>query len=125
MSPNPRSHRLGDQIQFELSDIIRNRLRDPRKGFITITAVEVADDLRSAKVFVSALGEEGALEQTLELLRHARGFLRSELASRIQVRYIPEIHFRADNSAARGVEMDKLLRDLREGRLPPPEDDES
>lgn len=125
MSPNPRAHRLGDQIQYELSDIILNRLRDPRKGFITITAVEVADDLRSAKVFVSALGEEGALEQALELLGHARGFLRSELAGRIQVRYVPEIHFRPDDSAARGVQMDRLLRDLREGRLPPPGDDET
>lgn len=118
MSPNPRAFRLADQIQFEVSDIIRNSLRDPRKGFITITAVEVADDLRSAKIFVSALGDASALTDTLSLLDHARGFIRSELASRIKVRFVPEIHFRADDSATRGVHMDKLLRDLREGKLP-------
>lgn len=118
MSPNPRAFRLADQIQYEVSDIVRNRLRDPRKGFITITAVEVADDLRAAKIFVSALGDENALPEALALLERARGFIRSELASRIQVRFVPELHFRADDSATRGVRMDKLLRDLREGKLP-------
>ena len=100
MSPNPRAFRLADQIQFEVSDILRNRLRDPRKGFITITAVEVADDLRSAKIFVSALGDDNALPEALALLDRARGFIRTELASRIQVRFVPEIHFRADDSAS-------------------------
>lgn len=118
MSPNPRALRLGDQIQFEVSDIIRNRLRDPRKGFITITGVDVTDDLRAARIYVSALGEPDALRQALEMLDHARGFIRSELGQRIKVRFVPEISFKGDDSAARGIKMDKLLDDLKAGRLP-------
>ncbi|HEX7878070.1 MAG TPA: 30S ribosome-binding factor RbfA [Candidatus Eisenbacteria bacterium] len=125
MSRNPRAFRLADQIQFEVSDILENKLRDPRRGFLTITGVEVTDDLRSAKIFVSALGPPEELTKAVELLQHARGFVRSELARRIRVRFMPEIHFRPDDSATRGVEMDKLLRDLRDGKLPPDEDLES
>lgn len=124
MSPNPRALRLGDQIQFEVSDIIRNRLRDPRKGFITITGVEVTDDLRSARIFVSALGEKDELRQALELLDHARGFIRTELGQRIKVRFVPEISFKGDDSAARGIKMDRLLDDLKAGRLPADLDDD-
>ncbi len=116
MSPNPRSLRMADQIQSEISDILRNKLRDPRKGFITITAVEVTSDLRSAKVFVSALGDEEELDKAVELLTHARGFIRSELGSRIRARIIPEIFFKPDNSAARGVRIEKILGDIKDGR---------
>ena len=56
MTTNPRAFRLADQIQFEVSDILEHKLRDPRRGFLTITGVEVTNDLRSAKIFVSALG---------------------------------------------------------------------
>lgn len=124
MSPNPRALRLGDQIQFEVSDIIRNRLRDPRKGFITITGVEVTDDLRSARIFVSALGEKDDLRQALDLLDHARGFIRTELGQRIKVRFVPEISFKGDDSAARGIKMDRLLDDLKAGKLPADLDDD-
>ena len=125
MSPNPRAFRLADQIQFEVSDILENKLRDPRRGVLTITGVEVTDDLRSARIFVSALGGPDDLKRAVELLDHARGFVRSELARRIRLRFMPEIHFRADDSAARGVHMDRLLDDLREGRIPADDDEES
>jgi ribosome-binding factor A len=118
MSPNPRALRLADQIQFEISDIIRNRLRDPRKGFITITAVEVTPDLRAARVFVSALGGPEELASALALLEHARGFLRTELGKRVQTRFVPELSFRADDSAARGIRIDRILDDLKQGRTP-------
>lgn len=118
MSPNPRALRLADQIQYEVSDILRNRLRDPRQGFITITAVEVTDDLQGARIFVSALGGTAELQAALKLLDRARGFIRRELGSRLRTRVVPEITFKGDDSAARGVRIDKLLDDLREGRTP-------
>lgn len=124
MSPNPRALRLADQIQGEISDILRNKLRDPRKGFITITAVEVTPDLRSARVFVSALGGPAELQEALDLLERARGFIRRELGARIQMRFVPELSFRGDDSAARGVRIEKLLDDLREGRTPDGENGE-
>jgi ribosome-binding factor A len=122
MSQNPRAFRMADQIQLEISDILRNKIRDPRKGFITITAVEVTNDLKTAKIFVSALGDKADLLAALDLLNHAKGFIRTELGSRISARFVPELVFRADESAARGVRIEKLLDDLKEGRLP--DDDE-
>jgi ribosome-binding factor A len=116
MAPNARALRLADQIQMEISDIVRNKLRDPRKGFITITAVDVTNDLRSAKIFVSALGEPEELKKAVEMLDHAKGYIRTELGSRIKVRFVPEIVFRGDDSATRGVRIEKLLDDIREGR---------
>lgn len=124
MPQNPRAFRMADQIQLEISDILRNRIRDPRKGFITITAVEVTNDLKTAKVFVSALGEKADLAAALDLLNHAKGFIRTELGSRIKARFVPELVFRADESAARGVRIEKLLDDLKEGRLPNEEDED-
>ena len=124
MPQNPRAFRMADQIQLEISDILRNRIRDPRKGFITITAVEVTNDLKTAKVFVSALGEKADLAAALDLLNHAKGFIRTELGSRIKARFVPELVFRADESAARGVRIEKLLDDLKEGRLPDEEDED-
>jgi ribosome-binding factor A len=118
MSPNPRALRMADQIQMEISDIIRNKLRDPRKGFITVTAVEVTNDLRAARVYVSSLGGPEELAGAVELLDHAKGFIRSEIGARIKSRLVPEIIFRADDSAARGVRIEKILGDLKEGRVP-------
>ena len=130
VSQNPRALRLADQIQYEISDIIRNKIRDPRKGFITITAVEMTDDLRAAKVFFSALGNptdepEGDLEKARALLEHARGFIRTELGHRLKVRFVPDLLFKSDKSAFTGLQMDRLLHDLREGKRPAEaEDDE-
>jgi len=76
----------------------------------------VTPDLRAAKVFVSTLGDDEDLHRTVELLDHAKGFIRSELGSRIRARFIPEISFRPDNSAARGIRIERILDDLREGK---------
>jgi len=122
MADSSRPLRVADQIQAELSDIIRRRLKDPRRGFMTITGVDVSRDLRSARVFVSALDED-AEREALGLLEHARGFLRSELGKRLTLRFVPELHFRADHSAARGRRIEDLLRDLRREKEVPPEGD--
>ena len=110
---NPRAQRVADRIQVELADIVRRRLKDPRHGFLTITAVEVTDDLRSARVFVSTLDEE-QLEATLLTLERAKGFLRGELGHRIRLRHTPEIQFRPDRSARHAMRVQELLRELEE-----------
>src|SRR6266849_9963754 len=90
--PNPhRQEKLGELIAVELSDLLRTRVKDPRVGFVSITHVEVSGDLRHAKVFVSVLGTEEEQAATIQGLKHATGFLRSELASRITLRYMPEL----------------------------------
>lgn len=110
---NPRAQRVADRIQVELADILQRRLKDPRHGFVTVTEVEVSDDLRLARVFVSTL-DEVELESALITLKRAKGFIRSELGHRIRLRYVPEIQFRADRSARHAMRVFELLKELEE-----------
>ncbi|HWI51428.1 MAG TPA: 30S ribosome-binding factor RbfA [Symbiobacteriaceae bacterium] len=104
-----RAARLGDQIREELSTLFRTELKDPRIGFISIVKVEVAGDLRHAKVFVSVLGDEKQKKESLKGLQSANGFLRSELGKTLQVRYTPELHFVLDESIEHGTRIAQLL----------------
>ena len=99
-------------LQVEISDIIRTRLRDPRIGFITITEVEIANDLKTAKVYVSVLGEDKQKKQTLRALERARTLIQNELGQRVRLRYIPMLFFYLDESAAYGDKIDRLLNGL-------------
>ena len=123
MPHSPRPERVADAIQVELADILSRRLKDPRHGFLTVTAVEVTPDLRRARVFISALSE-GELEEGLETLGRAKGFIRTELSRRIRLRFMPELEFRPDRSTERGLRMQSLLRDLESGKTPALEDDD-
>lgn len=105
----PRSLRIADQIQRELSDILRLELKDPRVGMITITAVEVSQDLTSAKVFFTSLGDAAKIAETAGALEHAAGFLRRELAHRIKVRAVPQLQFKYDASVERGIRLSRLI----------------
>ena len=102
--PNPhRQEKLGELFAAELSDLLRTRVKDPRVGFASITHVEVSGDYRHAKIYVSVMGSEEERANTIRALKHATGFLRHELASRLILRYMPEIVFsstRPSNRAA-------------------------
>ncbi len=110
-----RQDQLGEVIAHELSDLIRTRMKDPRIGFASITAVEVSADLRHAKVFVSVLGDDPEQRATLAALSHASGFLRHELAQRLTIRYTPDIAFRLDESIAKGVHLIDLINQVSAG----------
>jgi ribosome-binding factor A len=105
----PRSRRIAEQIQRELSDIIRLELKDPRVGMITITDVEVTSDHEHAKVFFTRLGEASGNQSVVEALARAGGFIRSQLAKRMRLRMVPQIHFEYDESVERGVRLSKLI----------------
>jgi ribosome-binding factor A len=106
---NPqRLRRVADQIQRELSDLIRNELKDPRVGMVTITGVEMSPDLTHAKVFFTSL-VDGAQTEALEGLRRSAGFLRSNLGRRIKIQTTPELHFEYDASIAEGVRLSNLI----------------
>src|SRR5690606_38272901 len=94
-------------------DIIRT-LKDPRLGFVTVTDVEVSNDLSHVRVFFSVYGDEETRRQSEEGLRAARGAIRSELGRRIRLRLTPEIDFRFDASLERGARIDQLLEEIRE-----------
>jgi ribosome-binding factor A len=107
----PRARRIADQIQRELSDIIRSALKDPRVGMITLTGVEVSPDHARALVFFTVLGEPGKAEETAAALVHAAGFLRTQLARRVKLRTIPQLQFRYDASVEHGVRLSHLIDD--------------
>ncbi|NLY54265.1 MAG: 30S ribosome-binding factor RbfA [Firmicutes bacterium] len=110
-----RVERLQGVIQAELSDIIRTSLKDPRVGFVSVTGVEVSNDLRHAKAFVSVMGDQSEQEETLATLNRAAGFIRSEIGKRIRLRHCPEIIFRLDKSIEHGSNINALLRKLQSG----------
>jgi ribosome-binding factor A len=110
-----RSHRVGEQIQKEISALLVKGLKDPRVGFVTITAVEVSGDLRHARIYFTALGEEQVRRETLRGLTSAIPFLRRELGKRLRLRLVPELTFQFDTSLEYGNRIESLLRDLNSG----------
>ena len=105
----PRSRRIAEQIQRELSDIIRIELKDPRVGMITIIDVEVTRDQSHAKVFFTSLGDPSKVHDAAKGLQHAAGFLRSELAHRMKLRIVPQLQFQYDESVERGMHLSQLI----------------
>jgi len=111
-----REQRVGEAIREEISDILHNELKDPRVGFLSVTTVEMSADLKIAKVGISILGDQKQQEQAMKVLRHASGFVRSELAKRISLRQAPDIVFKLDVSIEHSLRISKLLNELAEPR---------
>lgn len=103
-----RTRRVAEQIQRELSVLIREELKDPRIGMVTISGVEVSRDLGHAKVFVTVM-DDSQKDDTLAALQHAGGFLRRELGRRMIIRTVPQLHFHFDESIERGARMSSLI----------------
>jgi ribosome-binding factor A len=104
-----RAARIADQIQRDLSDLIRQEVKDPRVGSVTITAVEVNRDLSHAKIYVSSLAQVTSTEQSVEALQHAAGFLRRQLSRTLKIRSVPQLQFLYDASVERGVRLSHLI----------------
>jgi ribosome-binding factor A len=114
-----RSQRVAEEIKREVSDILRKEMKDPRvavSGVISVTDVNVTRDISHAKIYVSVLGSEEEQEKTLEALKKAAGFIRSEIGKRIRLRHTPELTIHLDRSIAYGAHINKLLQEInREG----------
>lgn len=106
-----RNRRIADQIQRELSELIRLELRDPRVNMVTLTGVEVAADNSHAKVFFTTLGNDAQIQSCSHGLGRAAGFLRSQLAARLSLRTVPALHFEFDASIDRGLRLSRLIDD--------------
>lgn len=109
-----RPRQVADVVRSELARLLREELRDPHIGFATITDVEMAADLRSARVFVSVLGKAEDFVQTVAALNHARGMLRTLVGSNCGLRHAPELHFVEDHTLERGARINELLQKLPE-----------
>lgn len=109
-----RPERLAEAIKKEVSEMLREELKDPRIGFVTITSVEVSKDLRYASIFTSVFGKPSERKATMEVLNKAQGFIRGELGKRIRLRYTPEIIFKLDESIDRGSKLLALMEKVKE-----------
>ena len=107
-----RADRVGDLIKEEISQIIQQELKDPGIGFVTITGVELSDDLKHAKIFYSVLGDEEAKKESSSALRRACGFVQREMGRRLRLKYTPEIYFLFDPSVEYGAHIEMLIEKM-------------
>jgi ribosome-binding factor A len=117
--PTRRQQQVADQIQREISVLIQREVKDPRLGFVTVTSVEVTQDLRYARVFYSVMGTPEEQEASHTALDRATGFLRHELAGKLEMRFVPELQFRHDPSIAQGDRIARLLAEIDQEQSPP------
>ncbi|QIL89961.1 30S ribosome-binding factor RbfA [Microbulbifer harenosus] len=106
-----RADRVADAMRRELAQLIQHEVRDPRVGMVNVNDVEVSRDLTVAKVYVTLVGEDdpSKIEISMAALNKAAGFLRSQLAKEIQIRTIPRLHFRYDETSVRGQHLSALI----------------
>lgn len=113
---HPRPHRVGEQLQKEISALLLKGLKDPRVGFVTITGVSVTPDMHLARVHYTVYGDETQRLDTQKGLKSAVPFIRRELSRRLRLRYVPELVFEFDKALEYGNRIDSLLRQLNADR---------
>lgn len=107
--PTSRMRRVNEVMREVIGGAIADELEDPRIGFVTVTSVETSPDLRSARVFVSVLGDEGERRSTLEGLRSSHGVLQSAIARELRLKRTPTLTFHYDDGAERAERLSRLL----------------
>lgn len=115
MARYQRTDRINEQLRQEVSILVRDAVRDPRVGLVTITAVETSPELDHAKVYVSVMGDDAEKEAALQGLRSASPFIRTQLSKQLHMRRVPELHFQYDRVLAEASRIESLLREV----LPP------
>lgn len=109
-----RVEKVQEQIQHEISNMLLRDIKDPRIQAVTVTGVELTDDMSQAKVFVSLYGSAEKQQEAWNAMNRAKGFLRTEIAKRIRLRFAPEILLEKDTSLEYGAHIDSLLRQIKE-----------
>ena len=109
-----RMRRVDEAMREVLSGAITSELKDPRVGFVTVTAVETSADLRRARVFVSVLGDEGVRRRSMEGLQSAHGVLQGVVARQLRLKHTPTLEFVYDDTAERGMRITRLLEEHEE-----------
>ena len=110
--PSYRPESVGKAVQVALSEVLRVETRDPRLADVMVTAVKMTQDLRTAKIFVSTIDDQGEHAEILAGLNRAMPFLRRSVAQRVQLRHAPELVFAFDDSMAQGARIEQLLDGL-------------
>src|SRR5437868_4292788 len=108
-----RQIQVADAVQQHMSYLLQRELKDPRIGFTTVTAVEMSPDLRHARIYISVMGTPEEQKATMDALASAKGFIRRELAARLDLRFAPDVQFKLDTSAEYSDRISRLLNDLK------------
>jgi ribosome-binding factor A len=106
-----RMRRVDELVRAVLSDAITQEIKDPRVGFVTVTAVKTSPDLRHARVYVSVLGDEETRSESLLGLNSAHGFLQRRIAAELRLKHTPTLDFEYDDTVDRGIRLSALLDD--------------
>jgi ribosome-binding factor A len=104
-----RMRRVDEAVREVLSDAITKQLKDPRVGFVTVTAVETAPDLRRARVFVSVLGSQSVRKRSMQGLQSAHGILQRSVARELRLKHTPTLEFLYDDTSERGMRIAELI----------------
>ena len=107
-----RVRKIQEFIKQEVSKMLLNELKDPRIGFVTVTDARITGDLRDATIYVSLFGDDEAKKQTLEALKRATGYIRTEVGKRLGIRYSPPLVFAEDPSPGYGMKIDHIRHDI-------------
>jgi ribosome-binding factor A len=109
-----RVERIQEFIKEELGEILQRELKDPRIGFVSVTAVKVSNDKSHVKIYVSVLGDAEQKRESMKGLESAKGFIRSEIGKRVRLRHTPELEFIADSSLEEGARIISLLNQIQD-----------
>ena len=104
-----RPERLAEQIKEEVSLIVAGEVEDPRIGFVTVTDAKITPDLRHAKIYVSVMGTDAEIKESLKVLNHASRFIRNQLGAVLRIRRVPELHFVFDETLRNATRIEELL----------------
>ncbi|MGQ0429264.1 MAG: 30S ribosome-binding factor RbfA [Gammaproteobacteria bacterium] len=107
----PRARRIEEQLKRLLADLVRRELKDPRVGLVTITSVQVSNDLSHARIYFTPFAGVGDPEAARDALRHAAGFLRHQVRNEMRLRAAPELDFQLDDSVERSARLSALIHD--------------
>ena len=114
MLPGKRATRVGDQILRFIAELLMHKIRDPRVKSVTLTGINLSNDLKNARIFFSVLGNESDVKQALNGLDSAKGFIKRELGSGLELRYIPDIIFDHDPTLATGNRLEQLFKKIQD-----------
>ncbi len=114
MADDRRVRRVADSVKRAVSDIIEFKLKNPHKGFITITRVRMSPDLRIASIYYTVLGDQRQKEQSAQVLERSRSFIRNELKPVIRSRWLPELRFFYDEAQLHAEQINELLQKLKD-----------
>ena len=122
MGQGSRPERVADLIRAEVTTMIARELHDPGVGFVTVTRVQVSNDLQHARVFYTSLGDATARKNTAQALERATGFMRRQIGQRLRLRRAPEIAFQFDESVGHQDRVAQLLKEIADADAPEPDE---